>query len=253
MQAPLPLEAAVKNLATTSFFTDFPLFKHALYHMTIPFFSSPLSISEAEPDLLESATIFSKHLAAVSFTFSLLSLNLVPTICSALVVIVLKKTTKELFLKRRLVTIVSELENTKISLNTAILTLNREASASQKKLRTEIKQLSVTNKTTQENLKKLQDLVDKHTLTAANIAKLQKEEKELFTEHKDLLQKVEKIKKEFETVKGLFEKERLGIRKEREGLEKVKNELAQERRRIGHHVDRLSHLPQQKKHLVSRF
>jgi vacuolar-type H+-ATPase subunit I/STV1 len=227
MRVPQSVEAGIKYIFDNSYLcNEFPIFKYVLQKATSSLLSSPLKIREQDPDLLESCTILSQHLASITLTFSLISLSFIPTVCSAGVIVILKRTGRELQKKRALVAIVNQLKKTNkefIKIAEEVKKTNQETT---KALNYEIHELKQSNTNLNQAVEKLNKLIQENQITGENIKSLQREESNLLAKHQKTIEEYNKIAKQLEVVKELFEKER--------------EAFADERHKLTHQVNRLS-------------
>ena len=227
MRLPRSIETGIRHVCDTSYlFNEFPILKYIVQKATAPIFSSPLKMREQDPDLLESCTILSKHLVSISLTFSLISLNFIPSVCSAGVIIILKRTGRELQKKRALIAVVNQLKKTNkefLKIAEDIKKINQENIAL---LNHEIKELKQSNTELNTIVDKLNRLIKDHQITTEAIKTLQKEEANLLVDHQKTLEEYNKVAKQLEVVKDLFEKERRAFAEEREKLTHQVNRLS---------------------------
>lgn len=227
MRIPQSIETRIKYICDYSYLcNEFPIFKYALQKATSSLFSSPLKIKEQDPDLLEACTILSQHLASITLTFSLISLSFVPTLCSAGIIVILKRTGRELQKKRALLAIVQQLEKTNkefFKLAEEVKKTNQETT---KSLHYEIQELKQSNSNLNQVIQNLNKLIQDNQITGENIKSLQREESNLLAKHQKTIEEYNKVAKQLETVKELFEKEREAFAKERHKLTHQVNRLS---------------------------
>jgi predicted transglutaminase-like cysteine proteinase len=230
MRVPRSVEEGIEYVCHHSYLcNEFPIFKYIIQKATSSLLSSPLKMREQDPDLLESCTILSKHLASISLTFSVISLSLVPTLCSAGVIIILKRTGRELQKKRSLIGVVNQLKKTNkefIKVTEEIKKTNLETTTA---LTQEITELKEVNAKFNKTIEKLNKLIKDHQITGDSIKSLQKEESNLLLNHQKTIEEYNKVSKQLETVKDLFEKERQGFAEERRKLTSQVNRLSKVR------------------------
>ncbi len=227
MRVPQDVETRIKHICDNSYLcNEFPIFKYVIQKATSSLLSSPLKIREQDPDLLESCTLLSQHLASITLTFSLISLSFIPTVCSAGVIIILKRTSRELQKKRALIAIVNQLQKTNKEFAGIAEDVKKTSQETTKALNYKIQELKQSNSNLNQVVEKLKQLILDHRITGETIKTLQQEESKLLAKHQKTIEDYNKVARQLEAVKELFEKEREAFAHERHKLTDQVNRLS---------------------------
>lgn len=192
-----------------SILNDFPIVKLALSKIFL------IPPQKKDPDLLESVNILGRQISSVVFALSLCSLSWVPTICSAALIIIFKKTLIELQEKKK---VSEKLQEISSKVDNLLSTMVLTSTSNTKELSSKLDHIASMIQAFKINAKEIKE-------TTKDLRALKKEEKLLLAEY-------EKIQAKYNIIAEFLGQKCAQLSHENSKLSKVRKKLNKEVNRL---------------------